>query len=203
MVLTTVALSALVGSNSLHSWTFNIQWERAAAPFMWGDRKKHKWTSSSNPLQGFVLSKYYRSRGARPPLQGCLPLSRSCRHQFCPLGLSNQLGITGKVTLPTMWAEQPLPILEVHDEIAFHNFPYKNLVSIPWSQFCFLIDYIYVLDFLPEQIFWNCKANLSSHTRSLETSTTVQCSPWHPTVRRFCFISLMTAILSVLLKFLD
>lgn len=52
MVPTTVALSALWAQTALHSWTFNIyeiHWESAASPFMREDRKKHKWTSSSEP----------------------------------------------------------------------------------------------------------------------------------------------------------
>lgn len=127
MVPTTVALSALWARTARHNWMFNIQkkhGERVQLPLSCERTERHKWTASSEPTECFVLSKYHMSRGARPPSQGCLPLSLSCRHQFCPLWLSNQLGI-GKVTLTTMGAEQPLSILEVHDEIAFYNFPSK------------------------------------------------------------------------------
>lgn len=128
MVPTTVALSALWARTARHSWMFNIQkkhGERVQLPLSCERTERHiSGRHPLNPRQCFVLSKYHRSRGARPPSQGCLPLSLSCRHQFCPLWLSNQLGI-GKVTLTTMGAEQPLSILEVHDEIAFYNFPSK------------------------------------------------------------------------------
>lgn len=102
------------------------------------------------------------------------------------LDFSIQLGV--KVTSLITYAPTEGKIASVSFEaqckMTFYNCSISNPLSILWSQPCLLVDCIYVLDFLPEETFWNYKTNVCVNILSFETNTIVRCSLLRLTVRR-------------------
>lgn len=116
----------------------------------------------------------------------------SCGHHLPASWFSTQFGI--KVTSITIhvcsyrWQDRLCPSSRFNAKLHFTTPPSKIHLVYLWSQPCFLVDYINVSDFLPEETFWNCKMNLHINIPSFETNTSVQRSPLLLTVRRTLLI---------------